>query len=264
MRNAFVGIDVACSKKKRLPVNISFLESERLIPLPLRTLNTVLPPKSEGNVRTLDEDWLERFSTETACYLHKLEHYFHVCVKRIAIDAPSAPKSDGKDRRQAELALDARGISCFTTPSREEFVRIKKKVSDHLDRGGAEMSMPHANQLWMLLGFALFQHLRRDWEVIEVFPQATVTVLGVSASHKSNPYGLQSQLAAAASFTGWPDPINLLELRKTCYGKLDDCLDAYLAAWVASLDETYREPFGVLPDDVIWVPRIKRGSSTLV
>ena len=255
-----MGIDVACAKRKRLPINISVFESEKLTPFPLRTLKTFLPPTSEGNVRALDEVWLERFAAATAHYLLDTERHYRVCIRRVAIDAPSDPKSNGKNRRQAELELDARGISCFTTPSREEFTRIKQKVQSYLERDGIEANIPHANQLWMLVGFALFQRLRQEWEVIEVYPQATVKVLDASASHKSKPGGLCSQLAALASYTGWPKTSNLAELRSTCYGKLNDCLDAYLAAWVASLNEPSREPLGVPPDDVIWVPRIKKGT----
>jgi len=31
-------------------------------------------------------------------------------------------------------------------------------------------------------------------------------------------------------------------------------VDAYLAAWVASLDESDRDAIGSTPDDVIWIP----------
>jgi hypothetical protein len=70
----------------------------------------------------------------------------------------------GEKRREAEKALDAAGISCFTTPSAETFDFIKHKVKTHLDTGGAENRLPHANQLWMLVGFELFKafnHLAR-------------------------------------------------------------------------------------------------------
>jgi len=37
------------------------------------------------------------------------------------------------------------------------------------------------------------------------------------------------------------------------YGPLHDRLDAYLAAWVASVGESEREALGSPPDDVIWI-----------
>jgi hypothetical protein len=128
-----------------------------------------------------------------------------VRIARVAIDAPSDPKSLGTKRRLAELALDVRRISCITTPDEAQFTAIRAKATAHLAEGGAVARMPHANQVWMLVGFALFARLRNDWECLEVFPQATVALLGGSI-HKSKSDGLQAQLSAAAKWTGWPDP----------------------------------------------------------
>ena len=50
---------------------------------------------------------------------------------------------------------------------------------------------------------------------------------------------------------------SLREPLQSGYGKRDDKLDAYLSAWVASLDENDRIPLGMRPHDVIWVPKIK-------
>lgn len=59
--------------------------------------------------------------------------------------------------------------------------------------------------------------------------------------------------------TGWPaqrdgEPV----LKEIGYGSLDDKLDAYLSAWVASLPADEREACGEAPDDVIWIPRVPR------
>ncbi len=124
--------------------------------------------------------------------------YFGVSIRRIGIDAPSDHKLNALKRRKAEEALDARGIRCFTTPSADEFAAIREKAQTHLRNGGAEFRLPHANQLWMLVGFALFERLRLDWECLEVFPQATMFMLDASATHKSKPGGVAAQLKAIA------------------------------------------------------------------
>jgi hypothetical protein len=185
----------------------------------------------------------------------EVERHFGVRIARVAIDAPSDPKSLGTKRRLAELALDARRISCITTPDEAQFTAIRAKATAHLAEGGAVARMPHANQLWMLVGFALFARLRNDWECLEVFPQATVALLGGSL-HKSKSDGLQAQLSAAAKWTGWPDPPVTTALQPIGYGSRHDQLDAYLAAWVASLGPSEREALGTPPNDVIWVPRL--------
>jgi hypothetical protein len=162
----------------------------------------------------------------------------------------------GTKRRLAELALDSRRISCITTPDEVQFTAIRAKATAHLTQGGTIARMPHANQLWMLVGFALFTQLRIHWECLEVFPQATVALLGVAGIHKSKRDGLQAQLSAAARWTGWPDPPVISALHPIGYGSPHDQLDAYLAAWVASLGPSDREALGTPPNDVIWVPRL--------
>jgi hypothetical protein len=59
-------------------------------------------------------------------YLRTVETTLRVSIRRVAIDAPSDPKRRGERRRDAETALDARGISCITTPSDDEFVAIRE------------------------------------------------------------------------------------------------------------------------------------------
>jgi len=159
-----------------------------------------------------------------------------IAISRVAIDAPSDPKLLGTARRLAELALDLRRISCITTPDEAEFAAIRAKALAHLATGGAIARMPHANQLWMLVGFALFNRLRSDWECLEVFPQATVALLRAGGVHKNKTVGLEAQLCAAARLTGWPDPPMPSALQTIGYGS--------------------RHALGVPPAEVIWVPRL--------
>jgi hypothetical protein len=261
---AFAGIDVAFARGKALPVSVCVRRSNRLEPLRLRDRSAPVPPRGRGNPEAILEAPVCEFANEAAQYLHQVEQHFGVRIARVAIDAPSDPKSLGTNRRLAELALDVRRISCITTPDEAQFAGIRAKASAHLAKGGAVARMPHANQLWMLVGFALFARLRGDWECLEVFPQATVALLGVSGIHKSKSDGLQAQLCAAAKCTGWPDPPVTTALQAIGYGSRHDQLDAYLAAWVASLDPSEREALGTPPNDVIWVPRLSVSSPTYV
>lgn len=257
-REAFAGIDVACAKNQRLPIAIVVRDADgRARPLRLRGPGLPLPPCGAGNVRALDDAWLRGFACDVELYLSAVQAYFRIQIQRLAIDAPSDPCAPGLRRRLAEAALDARGISCFATPTEAAFEVIKTRARAHLARGGLESCLPHANQLWMLVGFALFRRLRERFECMEVYPQAIVTRLGAHRIHKSKPDGLLAQLRAFRERTGWPeaDPTTSADLAALGYGKPHDNLDACLSAWVASLPEAERTPYGVAPNDVIWVPR---------
>lgn len=262
MELAYCGIDVACAKRKRLPVNVSVIRNGALVPLLLRQVGCPEPPRGAGNVRTLEDSWLDAFANETAAYLRSIESRFSVSIVRIALDAPSDAKRSERSRRLAEKALDERGISCFSTPSESEFAAIKSRVRNHLAAGGSEAKLPHANQLWMLVGFALFRRLRLDWECLEVYPQATAAVIGAAAVHKSSHAGIGAQLRAAQKHTGWPPSTSddVVALVTTGFGRLHDSLDTYLAAWVASLPASQREALGEPPTDVIWVPHVVKGT----
>lgn len=144
--DVFVGIDVAFAQKKRLPIVIARWQSGRLIPYPLKTL-PFSPPRGAGNIATLNSGAVERFAKEAVDYVVSICHHIKATPVRIALDAPSIPTPVGESRRKAERALDAAGISCFTTPSAEGFERIKVKVQAHLESGGAVNRLPHANQL---------------------------------------------------------------------------------------------------------------------
>lgn len=256
VRAAFVGIDLAFAKRKRLPISICTWRSGRLVPEALRRL-PIEPPRGSGNAAVLDGKLVDLFVEETAQYIQEACERLEIVPQRIAIDAPSAPRSPLTHRRAAEMAMDGAGISCFTTPTAGEFEAILTKVSRHLARGGPENRIPHANQLWMLVGFRLFTALSKLAPCIEVFPQATARVLGAGQVHKSKAHGVRAQLASASRHTGWPsvdlgDP----DFSDIAFGPAHDRLDAYLSAWVAALDEDDRFAFGAPPDDVIWTPRL--------
>lgn len=255
MHEAFAGIDVACAKRKILPIVVCTRRAGALVPLALRDRALPAPPRGMGNALAVTEGAVTEFAEATAIYLQAVEKHFQVKISRIAIDAPSDPKLPGAARRSAELALDKRRISCFTTPDSEEFTQIAEKVGRHLAAGGPHNRIPHANQLWMLVGFALFRRLRGGWPCLEVFPQAIAHALNEASLHKGTTEGLSRQLAAAALRTRWPEPCQPAALRSAGFGPLHDLLDAYLAAWVASLPESELEALGHPPDDVIWVPR---------
>jgi hypothetical protein len=253
---AFAGIDVAFAKRKVLPVVVCVRSGATLLPLSLRTAQTIVPPRGRGNAKALDQKVICEFADATAHYLHAVEKEFGVTISRIAIDAPSGPRSAGMPRRQAERALDDRHISCFATPDEREFRSIRLKAETHLREGGQESRLPHANQLWMLVGFELFRRLREDWECLEVFPNAIAVSLGSAAIHKTREDGFRNQLSSLARYTGWPETAAEASLADIGYGKPHDRLDAYLAAWVASLEDEFREALGTPPDDAIWIPRI--------
>lgn len=261
-RKAFAGIDVAFAKRKILPIVVCTWEEGTFSPLPLHGSKAGIPPHGQGNVKTLDQKTVAEFAESTFRYLLDVEKEFKVNIRRIAIDSPSSPKLTGMPRRKAEEALDVRGISCITTPDAQQFMNIRNEVMEHLKNNGLESHLPHANQLWMLVGFELFRRLRQKWECIEVFPHAIAVSLNSAVIHKSQSDGFHRQLSSIARYTGWPntpskkdkDAIEII--KKIGYGKLHDKLDSYLASWVASLEACHREALGTPPNDVIWIPKV--------
>lgn len=258
LQSAFAGIDVAFAKGKRLPIVICTWRGDRLVPEALRRL-PFEPPAGLGNAKSCVSGVVEDFARAAIEYLVRVQATLGLRIVRIGIDAPSAVRADGKSRRLAEAALDAAGISCFTTPSKAEFSSIRLKVERHLASGGHENNLPHANQLWMQVGFALFRQLSVIFDCLEVYPQATIRQLSAGSLHKLKAGAVDSQLVAVSAYTGWPDSrAGEPTIDEIAWGPRHDQLDAYLAAWVAALDEAERVSFGVPPDDVIWVPRVKR------
>ncbi|MCG2820575.1 MAG: DUF429 domain-containing protein, partial [Candidatus Atribacteria bacterium] len=101
-------------------------------------------------------------------------------------------------------------------------------------------------------------------ECVEVYPQAISRTLGSAAIHKSKKEGLIKQLSATSIFTGWPETVSKSCLKDIGYGSFHDKLDAYLSAWVASLNRDQREAIGSPPKDVIWIPLIKSAPNLAV
>ncbi|MCC5795433.1 MAG: DUF429 domain-containing protein [Chromatiales bacterium] len=257
MEDAFVGIDVAIAKKKRLPIVVCTKRQGRLLPLPLSIEPHALPPAGIGNAGVLDEARVRQFAQETVAYLKAVAAREKLVIRRIAIDAPRAPALADTGRRQCEQALNVAGISCFSTPTAEQFAEVTAKARAHLASGGPLAHLPYANKLWMLAGFELFSQLGRFAECREVYPHAIAVALAASRSHKSAPGAALAQLMAASRYTGWPHPETAMrELRVIGKGNDHDRVDAYLSAWVASLEESELYASGAPPDDVIWVPSL--------
>jgi hypothetical protein len=254
--DVFVGIDVAFAKHKRLPICISKWENSRFIPLdPCRqTLSRV--PRGRGNRACINEECRKCFATQTKDYLLDLvEEGFK--IRRIAIDAPRAPKSHGERRRESERELERRDISYYPTPSSTEFEEILLKVNRHIGAGQPDSNFPHANQLWMLVGFDLFRELSEKWECIEVFPHAIMWCLGACSIPKSRAEGVTNRLRALRRYTGWPtvtDSESLRSLSRMVGSPAHDAVDAYASAWIAALEPPYRIPLGNPQEDAIWIP----------
>src|SRR5690554_2319436 len=117
--------------------------------------------------------------------------------------------------------------------------------------------MPHAMQLWMLAGIEIARELATIAPVREVFPQANIRLLLPNVPHKSGKDVPLMQLQALAKQTGWPcTQEEWSTLKHISAGGMHDQVDAYSAAWVASLPETDVNVFGdIQQQDAIWVPR---------
>ena len=177
-------------------------------------------------------------------------------IKRIALDAPAAAPEAGA--RMSENELGRLGLSSFRTPPAPAWAGIREKCAKHLRDGGSAATLPYANKIWMLFGFELFTCLKRDIEaeVIEVYPFAIVRALLPACEHKSTEKGYRDQLIAVSGRTGWEPQKLEARLKATVPGNRHDRLDAFMAAWVASLPPKSRRAFGNArrPDDAIWVP----------
>ena len=271
IREVFVGIDVAFAKKKRLPICVCEVRGKTLTPLPLRK-DFDKPPAGCGNKAALHATTRSEFATAVANWLNKLQSEIGVSIRRIAIDAPSNYCDAGLPRRLSEQSLDRSGISCFATPTKMQFDEKIRAALAHLQAGGKEAEMPNANQIWMLVGFALFETLKKQgYDCIETYPQAIVHELKCSDKHKSTAEGFNGQLESAAKATGGSSPDVLQTFLETMgYGSRHDKLDAFLSAWIANLPPSQEKVFGSRPNDAIVVPNmaaieeagIKSGAST--
>lgn len=260
---AFVGIDVAFAKAKRFPICVLARQADRVPAiLPLRSMFEK-PPAGKGNAAALSESVPRAFAREVLEWLQRLERDEHLIIRRVAIDAPSDYCRNVSGRRAAERCLDSHGISCFTTPSEDEFATKIQQSQMFLNEGGALSRLPNANQIWMLVGFELFRTLSGTYECIETYPQAIVQQLSCADQHKASAVGLQCQIEKAADLVGLSPARFRTELDRMGYGSLHDRVDAFLAAWIASLEEPDRVAFGTPPHDAIWVPGVgpKRSSA---
>jgi hypothetical protein len=106
LETAYVGIDVACAKKKALPISVCVRQDSKLIPLPLKTAQ-LKPPRGGGNVLALEPTWRSAFAAQAESYLRGIEEVFSVQIERVAIDAPSEPCRVNTARREAERARRA-------------------------------------------------------------------------------------------------------------------------------------------------------------
>ena len=263
--DVFIGIDVACAKGKYLPLVICSEENGRLIPLPLANYQ-IKPPKGLGNALTLHDKVNKAFANDVANYMQTVCDAFHLNPVRIGIDSPLRPRANYLKRRVAEQALDKAWISCYTTPSTDDFEAIKANGIAHLEASKPIQNLPHAHQIFMLLGFALNERLSKVAECIEVYPHATVKQLGVADIHKSKGKQAELQLSAMSHHTDWPKTDDdWFEADKMCLGPMHDKVDAYSAAWVASLPEEKRVCYGEADKgDAIWIPKVKPTNSPTV
>ena len=256
--DVFIGIDVACAKDKYLPLVICTRQNGQLLPFPLANYQ-IKSPRGLGNALTLHEKVNQAFANDVARYIETVCVTYQLNPVRIGIDSPLRPRDNRLKRRLAEQALDKAGISCYTTPSRDDFEAIKAKGIAHLQSNKPIQNLPHAHQIFMLLGFALNEGLSKVAECIEVYPHATVKQLGVADIHKSKGNQAELQLSAMSHYTGWPrNNDDWEQAGNICLGPMHDRVDAYSAAWVASLSEQERICFGD-PEkgDAIWIPKVK-------
>ncbi len=252
--SVYIGIDVACALGKRLPICV-VSAGDPVTPLTIPTHIEAVIPRGVGNHEITTLDPFQKAASGVVSAIRRIaDEVGHVA--RIAIDAPAAPPAIGK--RASEESLASRGLSSFRTPASNEWAGITEKCANHLGSGRRAATFPYANKIWMLFGFELFAQLRTRFtaEVIEVYPFAIVRALLPACAHKSTDQGYREQLKAVAARTGWESPDLEARLKATVRGARHDRLDAFMAAWVASLSAERRHAFGDAqnPDDAIWAP----------
>jgi len=250
-----IGVDVSCAAKKRIPIVFAEKREGRLIPLPVKEL-PFAAPYGHGNKLVVEHEYNLNYARQIREYITDVCHFYGATPERIGIDSPLRPRSSALDYRIAERELNQAGIRCYKTPSKPEFDEIIHKVRHHLTTGGAISRVPHAMQLWMLAGFEIARELATIAPVREVFPQANIRRLMPNAPHKSGKGVPQRQLEVIACHTGWPaSQTEWTQLKQISAGSTHDQVDAYSAAWVASLDDEHIDIFGDIEQaDAIWVP----------
>jgi predicted nuclease with RNAse H fold len=255
LSSVYVGIDVACAVGKRLPICV-VSAGHPLMPLTIPMHLAGLMPRGVGNKEITATTPFQEAARGVVSTINRIVDEMGWKVERIAVDAPAAPPATGS--RASENELGRLGLSSFRTPAASAWAGIREKCANHLGLGGTAATLPHANKIWMLFGFELFASLKSELraEVIEVYPYSIIRALLPACEHKSTEQGYRDQLVAVAARTGW-EPQNLeARLKATVPGSRHDRLDAFMAAWVASLPPEGRRALGDAqrPDDVIWVP----------
>jgi predicted nuclease with RNAse H fold len=251
----YVGIDVACAIGKRLPICV-VSPGCPLMPLTIPKHLAGAIPRGVGNKEITAVAPFREAARGVVSTISQILDEMGWHVERTAVDAPAAPPAMGS--RASENELGRLGLSSFRTPSASAWAGIRDTCAGHLGSGGSAATLPHANKIWMLFGFELFASLKSSLkaEVIEVYPFAIVRALLPACQHKTTEQGYRDQLNAVAARTGW-EPLKLeTRLKATVSGSRHDRLDAFMAAWVASLPPERRRAFGDAqrPDDAIWVP----------
>jgi hypothetical protein len=252
----YIGIDVARAFQE-LPLCVVNARS-RITPLAMPAHINSAIPRGTGNKEVLQaEPFRKQAHLVVNAVAQACEHQGWL-LKRVAIDAPAAPPADGG--RLSEQQLARAGLSSFVTAAMPAWPRIRKTCVNHLKTGGKAAALPHANRIWMLYGFELFSAFRAAFtcDVIEVYPFAIVRSLLAVCAHKSTERGYSDQLAGVSSRTGWGPTELEGRLKATVSGSPHDRLDAFMAAWIASLESSKRRAFGNAqdPNDSIWVPAI--------
>ena len=235
----FIGIDVACAQRKRLPICVASFHGDRLEPLELPPEIARALPLGPGNIEVLQDGPFRSAAAMLARTLDRGAKEYNWEITRVALDAPAAPPATGE--RAAEKALRQRGLSSFQTPDKERWRQIFRICREHLRRRAALSRMPHANKIWMLYGFEIFEVLRAiGHEVIEVYPYAIVRALLPECPHKRTAEGYRRQLELVAAATNRM-PLDLERaLKRSVPGTKHDRLDAFMAAWVAGLSKHER------------------------
>jgi Protein of unknown function (DUF429) len=255
LKSVHIGIDVACALGKPLPICVVSAD-QRLMPLKIPKHLSRLIPRGLGNKEITAARPFRSAASGVANSINTISEAMKWKIEGIAIDAPAAPPSTGS--RASEIELSDHGLSSFRTPATSDWPAIIEKCTNHLSLGHSVATLPYANKIWMLFGFELFSCLKSSLktEIIEVYPFAIVRSLLPTCMHKSTEQGYQDQLAAVAARNGW-EPWKLeAELKAQVAGSRHDRLDAFMAAWIASLPLGKRRAFGndSQPDDAIWVP----------
>ena len=98
MKPAYVGIDLAFAKRKRLPIAVCTWRDGRLVPEPLRLLSYD-PPRGYGNAAVLNRDVVSDFVEAAADYIGDVCDQLDLSPQRVAIDAPRAPRRPDLRRR---------------------------------------------------------------------------------------------------------------------------------------------------------------------